>query len=998
MATLGASAFCATPDFDRDILPILHARCFSCHGGAEQRKGGLLLISLEDARLGGDSGGPAVVPGDSAASQLIQKVTNSDPLKRMPAKGEPLSASEIDLLRQWIDSGAAWGNVETVRAAMPPRTHWAFKAPMRPDILPLGKSPSPIDAFVAAKLEEHKLSPSPEADRRTLIRRTTLDLTGLPPTPAEVEAFVKDTRPGAYVRVVDRLLESPRFGERQARIWLDAARYADTNGYEKDRPRSIWPYRDWVIKAFNDNMPFDRFVVEQIAGDLLPDAGESQRIATGFHRNTMLNEEGGIDLAEDRFKATVDRVATTGKVFLGLTLECAQCHSHKFDPISQREYYRFFAFLNDTYDTTLELRDPAIVDERRAASESIAQLKEWTVAAAAHSPSAQAEYAAWLADTSARAVDWRVVIPSRVNSAKGQTLSPLFDGSILAEGDVVNDDVYVADFDLDGGPITAVRLEALPHPSLPGGGPGRGTILGEGDFFLTRFEAFAVPSANPDAMVPVAIGGATQDFAAEGKTAQQALDDKTDTGWSVNAATGQAHAAVFAFAEPVKTEGGGRLRLRIEQNYIHQQVIGRFRISVTSALGPVTSPGVPAHIEALVREDTRTEADETELRDYHALHVAPSTKGLRDRIAAMSKALPAWASTLTLTQREQPQSTRIHHRGEFLEPRAEVQPGVPAVLHPLPAEASHDRLAFARWLVSPENPLVGRVTMNRLWQQYFGQGIVATVDDFGTRGDAPTHPELLDWLAVEFVEGGWDLKAMHRLIVTSATYRQSSRVAPEHLEADPLNRFLERAPRLRLDAEVLRDSALADAGLLNETMGGPSVYPPQPEGVTSLAYGGTEWPTSKGSDRHRRGLYTYWKRTVPYPGAMVFDTPPGDEACVRRRRTNTPLQALAMLNDPVYVEAAQALALRVLDEGGTADEDRVRFLYSICLSREPDDQELERMETFLRRDDTHTVDKATALARSGPAAMRAPTRTDELAKWALLCRAVLNLDETITKE
>ncbi len=973
-------------------VALLRERCQACHG-AELREGGLRLDSRAAALAGGD-GGAAVVPGQVEASPLWQRVTADDPAQRMPQDEAPLSEAERDVLRGWIASGAAWpfDSVEPAAAR-----HWAFEPlaavevpePAFPDL-----ARNPIDAFVQARLAAESLRPAPEADRATLLSRLSLDLIGLPPSPDELAAFQVDTSAEAYERQVDRLLASPHYGERWARRWLDLARYADTNGYEKDRPRSIWPYRDWVIQALNDDLPFDRFTVAQLAGDLLPGATPSERIATGFHRNTMVNEEGGIDVEEFRHAAIVDRVATSATVWLGLTLGCAQCHSHKYDPLSQREYYAMFAFFNNVDEPECEVPDPQIAAQRepilRQIAEAEASLSERLplpaeLAGAGDEEVARRNYwqqrqAAWEAEMAARAVPWQIVAPTQVRSLGGATLTVEPDGSVLATGDKPNFDTYVVELETPLEQITALRLEALPHASLPLGGPGRAPLFEDGNFFLSELTVEAWPPGDAseaaargegrdgeDSGEPLPIAEATQSYAASGREAALAIDGRLDTGWTVAGQIGRAHQAVFRFGQSVRHAGGTRLRITLTQQYIHQLTLGRFRLSLSGAEGEIRASGLTAEPEAalLVPADARTEQQRSELRRAFLAQV-PELAEARKQIDELRAGLPRFATTLVVEERrpEHARRTQVFHRGDFLQPRQTVEPGVPAVLPPLAADAPRDRLALARWLVDPGHPLVSRVTVNRQWEAFFGRGLVSTLDDFGTRGARPTHPELLDWLARRFIADGWSLKRLHRLIVTSHTYRQASAARPELAQRDPANELLARGPRFRLDAELIRDRALAVSGLLNRRIGGPSVFPPQPPGVSELAYGDVPWPTDTGPNRYRRGLYTYAKRTSPYATAMLFDGPTGETCLARRERSNTPLQALTLLNDTVFVEAAQALGRWAADqtdpaelEGEAVDSSPapraslvaatdLRRLFSQILSRPAEADELAALEVF----------------------------------------------------
>ncbi|GMV92110.1 MAG: hypothetical protein AMXMBFR82_18880 [Candidatus Hydrogenedentota bacterium] len=1185
------TAASAEVDFESQIAPILEERCYACHS-SDKRKGGLSLESLADAQLGGDSG-PAVQPGDTAASELIRRITSDDEAERMPPKGDPLPEETISLLRTWIEEGVSWGDTES--AAQEPlegSDHWAFQKPAQPALPETSGTDwaqNPIDAFTLAAMQAQGLAPSPEADRYTLIRRLSLDLTGLPPTPEEVESFVNDTGSDAYERLVDRLLASPHFGERMAIRWLDAARYADTNGFEKDRPRSIWPYRDWVIDAFNENMPYDRFVVEQIAGDLLPNATEDQRVATGFLRNSMINEEGGIDVEEYRYEAMVDRTNTVGTVFLGLTMACAQCHTHKYDPVTQREYFQFYAFLNNTDDVDMELHDAAVAKKREAIEAEIAALiadlpnqfpvddrvheervlmpavlhaesgatleadedgfvlaggepaerdtytlafdlgadpvdalqielatadslpqkgpgradngnlvlsevqaflkpqdgeaipiklpraeatrsqdkypaehavdgnekTGWALGAAGEGAtltlwlaeplhatepsqlelrlvqnhgakhtlgrfriSAVRDYLpesdlpdderraqhlarkmqAWEDEVAAKSAEWSVAEPVEYVSANHATFERLDDDSLLLKGDIPNTDTYEVQYRTDLNNITAIRIEVLPHPSLPNGGPGRGVIMSAGgDFLLSEIAAEAAPWLDPQAVESIALQNPTEDFAAPNRTAAMALDGKLDTGWSIKDGEGKPHAAVFEFAAPVGYDDGTLLKLKLDQFYVHQHTLGRFRVSVTNDPLPVQASGVPANIEAILMTpgEQRNDAQRVALTKYY-LSIAPELHGEHEKIDALRASMPNFPRTMVLEEREDPRVTRIHHRGEFLSPREEVTPAAPAVLHELEPGAPKNRLAFARWLVSEENPLTARVAVNRLWQMLFGRGIVNTPEDFGLRGDTPSHPELLDWMAVEFMRRGWDTKDLVRMIVTSATYRQTSRTTPKLIAADPDNEWLARGARFRVDAEIVRDIALASSELLNPAIGGPSVKPPLPDGALSLVYPGDPWNVAEGADRYRRGLYTYWKRTLPYPTAMVFDAAARDTACVRRVESNTPLQALTMLNDTELMAAAKALAERVLDEAPPNTNARIAHAFMLVVSRPPDEQELAWVDSFYTRQRFRLQ-----LGGANPEAIfAAEQETDsriELAAWTLVCRAILNTDEAITR-
>lgn len=954
-ATLPASEI----DFNRDVRPILSNHCFKCHGPDENlREAGLRLDQEASATAELDSGSTAIVPGKPDESELIARIDSDDDEMRMPpaSSNKHLTDVQKQTLRDWIAAGAGYAE------------HWAFVRPQRPAVPAVnstGPNPqflirNPIDAFVADRLHREGLSMSPEADRYALIRRVYLDLIGIPPTPAEADAFVADTSPNAYEKIVDRLLASPHYGERWARRWLDLARYSDTNGYEKDRPRSIWPYRDWVIDALNADMPFDQFTIRQIAGDMLPNATLADRIATGFHRNTMLNEEGGIDPQEFRFYSNIDRVGTTATVWLGLTMACAQCHTHKYDPITHTEFYQMLAFFDEADEPMLEIPQPALAATRADLEQQIASAES----ALADKIPDRAKFDQWVEQESAKAIVWTVLEPAKM-ATNLPLLDKLSDNSILASGDQTKRDVYDLSLANPIAAVRAIRLEALPDPSLPAGGPGRVYYEGDrGSFFLSDFQLTGNHSA-------VKFAAATQTIG----DARGAIDDKAESGWTNVKGVGKPQTAIFTLSEPLPDKGEIQLRLTFEKYYA--AALGRFRLSVTADPHPAIASH-PAEIEAILARPAteRSASDRAQLiRRY--CDVAPELADERARIDALRKQLPAYPTTLVMHERraDRMRQTHRYHRGEFMQPKEVVHQGTPEALHPLPAEAPRNRLTLARWLVDRNNPLVARVTMNRQWAAFFGYGLVPTMEDFGTQGEPPTHPQLLDWLAVELMDRGWSIKSMHRLIVTSATYRQSSRVTPELAERDPKNTLYARGPRVRLEAELIRDSYLAAAGLLSAKIGGPSVYPPQlPSITTEGSYGALTWNASQGDDRYRRSLYTFSKRTAPFAMYQTFDAPSG-EACVPRRDlSNTPLQALTLLNDEMLVEAAQALG-KVSDG---SDADRIVQIFRRCLTRPPRPHEVAAMTAFVHKQRVRYPDNETIV-------------------WTALARSILNLDEMIVK-
>jgi hypothetical protein len=997
-AVARGAAAAAPVDFAKSIQPILKEACYDCHGPAKQ-KGKLRLDSRELALSGGGSG-PAIIPGNSTDSYLVKRILGEGDEDRMPIKHDPLEPQQIATIRAWIDQGAVWPDVANVAGAAIAK-HWSYQKPLRPALPAVKQNDwvrNPIDTFVLARLEKEGMTPSPEADRVTLIRRLSLDLIGLPPTPAEVDAFVADHSERAYENLVERLLASPHYGERWGRHWLDLAHYADTNGYEKDRTRSIWPFRDWVIHALNSDQPFDQFTIEQIAGDMLPNATASQRIATGFFRNTMTNEEGGIDVEEFRYKNIVDRIQTTGAAWLGTTMHCCQCHNHKYDPITQKEYYQFYALLDGADEPELDVPSERIAAQRAAVEAKVAPLRQSMVARyktlAATRPAESQE--AWEKTAAAKAVHWRVLEPRKFERNYGGTITKLADQSLLFTGDNLYRDDYKLEFSGDLKDVRAIRLEVLPDAAQPKGGPGRSP---EGGWLLSEFSAqLRAETGSTPTITPLKLERATADV---GANAANAIDGKRDTHWVMSKGDAKPHEIVFN-VKPVEGKTSGTLAVTVTQNYHQQENIGRLRLSVTSDEGTIAANGFPADVEsALLIEAKERRVEQQAAIDAYFLSITPLLAAERKQADELERAEPSYATTLVLEERRVPRVTHIHRRGEFLNLGAEVTPSVPAVLPPLPAGQPRNRLTFARWLVSPENPLTPRVVMNRMWATYFGRGIVRSVEDFGAIGEAPSHPQLLDWLATEFVKQHWSQKAMHRLIVTSATYRQSSRATAEQQRRDPVNELLARGPRLRVEAEVVRDIALSAAGLLTDHIGGPSVYPPQPEGVGSQSYSNSAWPTSKGAERFRRGMYTFLRRTAPNPQLITFDAPTSEVVCSRRIRSDTPLQALTTLNDTAFVEAAQGLANRVVREGPSDDAGRVEYAFRLCVARSPDATEREQILSFYRGQLERfkakpAMAKQVAVSEAVPLVIGADVA--EMAAWTTVSRALLNLDETIVKE
>jgi len=991
-------------DYQRDIQPIVQSRCYECHGEKKQ-KSGIRLDRKSSVFQGGDSGKPAVLPGKSKESILIQRITSTDDDEVMPPKGERLTAEQIALIRAWIDQGAAWpeGNAAT-------KKHWAYEKPVHP-ALPGAKDrtwpANGIDYFVMERLEAEKLRPSAEADRATLIRRASLDLTGLPPTAEEVDEFVADNSPRAYEKVVDRLLGSPHYGERWARLWLDLARYADTQGYEKDDRRSIWPYRDWVIEALNRDLTFDRFTIEQIAGDLLPNATREQKVATGFHRNTLTNTEGGTDDEEFRHEAIVDRVNTTMSVWMGSTFNCAQCHNHKYDPFMMRDYYRMYALLNQTADSDKPDESPILklptpkqeTESARLTSALAAAEKEYN----ANTPELDEARAKWVQTTKEALANWKSLEPGKLVSAGGAEFRTTNDFSIIVHGKNPSNDVYTIVADTDLKQITGVRLEVIPDANLPKKSVGRHS---NGSFVLTAFEATVAPKHKPEGAEPLVFAKAEADYSKSGYSITNVISGiATNAGWDTGANEEKGRverAAWFTVSNRTEFAEGTSITITLRHNSKWPEAnLGRFRLSVTAMDKVEPPPKMPEKIHAILASAGKpSEKDASEL-DKHFRTVAPELKKVRDTIADVKKQQgeleSAIARTAVMEVVGKPRETHMLIRGGFLSKGEKVEPGFPGIFGTnASTSAELTRLDLARWLVSEDNPMTARVIANRVWEQYFGIGIVETSEDFGTQGEPPSHPALLDWLATELMREGWGLKAFHKTIVMSATYRQNSLASAELRQRDPYNRLLARGPRMRLEAEMIRDQALAVSGLLSHKMGGPSVFPPQPEGLWQVVYSGDTWKTSKGDDRYRRGIYTFWRRTMPHPAMTTFDAPSREFCVVRRTRSNTPLQALNLLNDAAYVEAAQALARRMVTEGGASEQERVSYGLRLCLARKASQSEVGRLVALYEQELSHFKDDSDAARKMAGDKCKADDAAT-LAAWTVVANVLLNLDELITK-
>ncbi|HEV3258448.1 MAG TPA: PSD1 and planctomycete cytochrome C domain-containing protein [Gemmataceae bacterium] len=992
--------------FNRDIRPILSDNCYACHGpDKNKRKARLRLDSEQDAFA--DRGGYAPLrPGSPDKSAVYQRITAQDAKKRMPpAKfGKRLSAQQIDLIRQWIEQGARW------------QKHWSLIAARRPEVAPVEDTAwprNPIDAFIRLGQGQHGLKPAPEADRRTLIRRLSFDLTGLPPTAEQVEAFAADRSPDAYEKVVDRLLTSPQYGERMALYWLDLVRYADTGGYHSDNHRDVFLYRDYVIKAFNQNKPFDRFTVEQLAGDLLPNATRDQKIASGYNRMLQTTEEGGAQAKEYLAKYASDRVRNASSVWLGMTLGCAECHDHKFDPFRTAEFYSFQAFFADLKEIAVgrqeQVKVPTDAQEARL-RQLDGQMAGLQKLLATQTPDLDRALAGWEAhkrrELAAGHDDWGIVKPDRVESAGGAALATQDDLSVLASGKNPDRDTYTATLRTDRKHITAIRLEALTHPSMAN----KSLSRGNGNFVLTRFEVEAAPPGGK--AQPLKIAAAVADYSQNGFPVASAIDGKGAPGWAVDGYRKQENrTAVFTLAQPIAGGPGTiiTVRLRHESQYA-QHNIGRFRLALTSAdkAGLSTKVGLPGEVaQALTAEPTkRTPGQKDALANYYR-GIAPLLEPARKQFADLqrqkdkiNRAVPTTLMSIAVP----PRVIRVLPRGNWLnESGPVVMPAVPASLPPLGVTGRRaTRLDLARWTVAPENPLVARVFVNRLWKLTFGQGIVKTLEDFGSQGAAPTHADLLDWLAVEFRDSGWDVKHMLRLLVTSSAYRQSSHADERLRQLDPYNQWLARQGRFRLDAEMVRDNALAVSGLLTRKVGGPSVKPYQPAGYwTLLNFPKRDYFSDHGADQYRRGLYSYWQRTFLHPSLQAFDAPTREECTVERPRSNTPLQALVLLNDPTYVEAARALAERVLQQRSAGTNQRLRYLYRQALGRQAAPAELKLLAALYQKHlAQYRADPKAAgeLLQTGERPVAGDLNRVEVAAWTSVARVVLNLHETVTRD
>jgi len=1003
--------------FGRDVFPILQRSCLECHGPLEQ-KGGLRLDRREDFQKS-----EVVVAGNAARSELFRRINlpkeNDDV---MPNRGDLLKPREIEIIRQWIDAGALWP--ETFKAPK----HWAYIKPEKPALPKIRNAHwarNAIDYFIAARMEAAGLSPSPEASKATLIRRLSLDLIGLPPTPDEVAAFVNDPSASAYERLVDRLLASEEFGVRWAQPWLDYARYADSHGFQRDNFREIWAYRDWVVNALNQDMPYDRFTIEQLAGDLIPNATEAQMIATGFNQCTPINVEAGSEPEESRVNQVFDRVNTLGAVWLGVTFECAQCHDHKYDPFTMRDYYGMFAFFNSTrleadrtnpkspgsikfQGTYMELADPEVIARKQELESQAAQLKK---AIRRRTRELNKPDPAWekaLLDKARSVARLHPLDIRQVRTSAGSKYQTLPDKSVLFVGDVPDRENYDIIVETDLPDVTGLRIEFLTHDSLPAKGPARGN--GDRPNVVVNDLKIAASSIDGKAKSDLTVADITASFSQTRWNVKQLIDSDPKTGWAIAPKFGQPHWINPIFDKPVSFPDGARFTITLIQQLGAGRMAGRVRVSAMTGdpeagniseeiLNIVNTPAEQRSARQVAALKKYREENDPELKRLNALS-AENVKRMKDLEVP---------KTLVMREMEKPRPSFMFKRGVYTQKGDPIEPLVPAVLHPLREKhfryAGHaiekpNRLVLANWLMDPDNPITARAAVNRFWQEIFGRGIVTTPEDFGVKGEPPTHPELLDWLALHFIENGWSMKQTIKTIVMSATYRQSSRLTPRLAKLDPRNAFYARGPRFRLAAETIRDNALAIAGLLSAGKGGPPIKPFQPDGVWRKVGGDSyKYVVSPGEKKYRRGLYVVLKRGAPYPSFINFDANERMTCRVARNRSNTPLQALTLMNDPVYIEAAMAFARRVVTERpGAAPDERIRHAFRIAVAREPRPRELAALRNLFGRQ-LKAGEADPKSAREFIGAFAKPEKMDdaEFVAWYAVAAALLNMDETITK-
>lgn len=1001
-------------DFQSQVKPILSDHCFACHGPDAQHREAELRFDQLDSVVGEDS---YIVPGSLDDSEFWQRIITEDSDLQMPPvdSHKPLSDAQKEVLKRWISQGASYSG------------HWAFQTPIKPDVPQTeSKSGSPIDHFLQQAITNRGLQINPVADRRTLIRRLTLDLTGLPPTVEEIKQFEEDSSPQAYQNLVTRLLASEHFGEQMAIAWLDQARYADTNGYSIDGGRHMWLWRDWVINSFNQNLPYDQFIIQQMAGDLLPNASIQQKVATGFHRNHSITHEGGTIPAENLVNYVADRIKTTGETFMGLTLACAQCHDHKFDPISQRDYYQIFAYFNSVDDRGLDgdggrnsapaLDAPWMIPNRESEIQGLTSQLE--------------QLKQQLKKPLASQQDWENK-QAKLLAARGNDLAlyplPLLKVTEPNRGDPFDVDptglvwvptpsgrspsfsMHLPVDKIGDRPVTGIRVEFLPDDRLREKGLGHGShpdLLG--NFMLTSFSVSntEVASDQIDLYRLLDFSQVTASSEHANRQVRDCLDPRDHNGWSPNV-TSTAQHITFTFDEPVDAAKSPYLTTQLVWGAGHGLVAGKYRFHAMT--GNDDGSELPENIQQLVLKPAseRSDVEKATIADYYS-SVAPELAQMRADIQTVSKRLHDLSrshSTMVMNESQNPRPTHILNRGQYDQPGEAVSAGIPAALPKL-GQFEPNRLGLAKWLVHSDNPLTARVAVNRFWKQFMGRGLVHPTADFGAQGNPPTHPQLLDYLAVEFVESDWDVKQLIRKIVSTDAYKRSSFAAKQQIQQDPENRWLARASRNRLSAETIRDLALAASGSLVDRLGGPPVFPYQPAGLwREVSHFGSSPATSQvfvpdqGENLYRRSLYTYWKRTVPPPSMVTFDAPNRETCTMDRSNTNTPLQALVLLNDVQFVEAARAMATRVLTER-QADEQRLSYAFELATGRLPTEHEVKILDHTLARERSKfssNTKEASALLESGDSLLPADIQKQELAAWTIVCQMILNLSETITR-
>jgi hypothetical protein len=1004
-------------DFNRQIRPILSENCFQCHGPDQShRKANYRLDTKEGVFAVGKSGAKNILVRDAKNSELVHRIEVEGDGFMPPLKsGKKLNADQIKLIKQWINEGANYGE------------HWAFVIPKLSNVPTVVNSKwvkNPIDAFVLSRLESNNINPSPQASKEVLIRRLTLDLIGLPPSLKEVDDYIRDDSPQAYEKVVDRLLASNQYGERMAMQWLDYARFADSNGFQTDSSRSMWPWRDWVINAYNANMPFNQFTIEQIAGDMLPNATKSQIIATGFNRNHRLNGEGGLIAEEWRIENVIDRVDTTSQTWLGLTLACARCHDHKYDPISQKEFYQFFAFFNNlpesgtlagnqtggNTDPVEEIESPLQNAESLKIELAIKEqealilkldgkvddlIKEWEPA--------------FKEKTKSTNNVWIPLTPNNVKSEGGAKFSKLSDGSYLAAGKNPPNDVYTIISPISKGAFSAILLECFPDPSLPNQSLGR---FSNGNFVLSKIEA---ELSSPSLKTPrkITFNKATADYSQNGWDIANVLGNDSSKGWAVDGPTRRdITKAMFVSPQLVDIPENATIKISLSHQALSQHNIGRFRIAISSVpkeLITLNGFQIPLNVTKILEIDIqkRSIQQKEELRKYYRATSFKEHMVASDKLVLLKKNLVESKKNIpgVMVMKEGPvRDTFMLIRGEYDKKGPKVVAGLPSVLPPLPKDKPMNRLGLAYWMVDPSNPLTSRVWVNRMWEKFFGYGLVRTSENFGSQSEFPSHPELLDWLASKFVSLNWDMKAMQKIVVMSSVYQQSSNLNPNLLNIDPENRLLARGSRLRLSGETLRDQALFTSGLMVNKTGGPSVRPYMPEGVwdETSRYGDLRnYKHDKGEALYRRTMYTIWKRTAAPPTMLLFDAPNREACSVKRSRTNTPLQALALLNEITYVEAARKLGEKMIREGGNTPEDKLTTGFRIVTGRHPDSSELSILLKGFHKDYQEFKSKpenAKRFTSLGESSSANTIDINELAAFTLSANILLNLDEAVNRE